>query len=148
MSENRKPFASILLKTAGKTVKFEAFPSELFPDGPTGTGLYRLRMDGRWLDCKGCKYCYMDMDEIGEMLAAGLQGIVGQPRTEQPALPRGSLVRVPSRKIGDKQYYEKVRTSSDLLRGQDGHHYVLVTLYRWGTRLVRVDDIGIIEVAQ
>lgn len=142
MSEKRQPEARILLKNGrGPNVRLELYRSELWGGAPAGC--WRLRLNGRWVGGKS----FHDAEELGVLLHVALFKALGFPVMTEPQrtqLPKGSRVKVPYRKIGDKIIWESTFTRSGVLRDEAGHEVVMVSMIN-GARLVRVADIQIVE---
>ena len=134
MAEQRTFTHSVCVKTNAKTdVKFELFPAEQWGGRP---GTFRVRRNRCWLEGAGGQHLFLEPDRIGVLVADAVAG--QEADTREPALPKGSLVRV-RRDADDACSYQRVYTKTDPWRGWDGRWYVLVHLCMRGDAMVPVD---------
>lgn len=69
MADPRKKCGSIYVKKDGKNVCFELFEALLWPEQPEAAeGLYRVRVNGEWLQVQGRKYSFMTY-QAAELIA-------------------------------------------------------------------------------
>ena len=145
MAEQRKKSSSILLSVNGKNISLELFPSEEWPNEPSGEGLFRVRIDGKWHSPFG-KYTFMTMPRVGELVAALLTG-------EEPPAPvcpptglvKGARVRA---HYGECVAGVPLKSGSTWVYvpphlGPDGRWWIWLNFYE-GFSLVPVDDVEII----
>ncbi len=146
MAEKRKFSSSICVKVNAKTTaKIELFPAEQWAktaqEITAFAGRFRLRINRRWHDLPEGAMALLDSQQIG-ILVASLAA--GGHLTEPPAapdLPRGTSVRIPTRKLAGVQQYEISRTHTEPMRGHDGRFYVNVVLFKEGSIMVPVDTL-------
>lgn len=144
MAEKRKFTASICVKIDAITAqKIETFPSEQWD--ASVIGLFRLRINRRWLDLPEGGSAYFTRARIGELTAAMMVGGTLPEPAMRPDLPRGSSVGVPCRTLAGVQLYEITRTGTEPICGHDGRWYVHVHLLGQGNKFVPVDSLKIKE---
>ena len=97
MAEQRKKSSSILLNIDGKNISLELFPSEEWPNEPSGEGLFRVRIDGKWHSPFG-KYTFMTMSRVGELVAGLLAGHMQQADRPLMFLTQGFAQHGPERR--------------------------------------------------
>ena len=93
MSEHRKKSASILLRTEGKTISLELYPSAEWPEQNGSEGLFRVRINDVW-HCPAGKYSFLSMNAIGELLATLLNNGELPEEETAPYLPYAADVTV------------------------------------------------------
>jgi len=115
MAESRTRKALLLLTTESKArLKVELYDAAQWPDAEgSEPGLLRLRVNGRWA-CNGSKYTFFDLSGLAAYLAREFGAVLGleAPR-EAPVLPRGTRVRMPTARIGDKTFFTATWTAGD-----------------------------------
>ena len=81
MSEKRKAALRITVKDAtGKLVKIELFEAALWD--PASTGLYRIRIAGKWRMAGGSQYDFYSFEEFTEVLNKSLTKLIGEKGDE------------------------------------------------------------------
>ncbi|XPV77664.1 MAG: hypothetical protein ACNI27_07035 [Desulfovibrio sp.] len=141
--EKRKRTATALLQIQSKkSCKIEIFDAEQWPAKGGKSGLFRVRIDGKWYSVKE-QYCFFTPDAIGRLLIAGLIPTTNEEDFCLPDLPNGTAVSYPTGKMFcSKPVYTKSRTRGEPIRLFDGRWYVFVYDYESRDRkLVPVDDL-------
>ena len=93
MAEQRKKSTSILLRTEGKNISLELFPSDQWPEENSGEGLFRVRLNDVW-HCPTGKYSFLTRSAVGDLVAALLNGGVLPEEESAPYFPIKAEVRV------------------------------------------------------
>jgi hypothetical protein len=143
MAEKRQKSASILLEIQGKAkAKIEFFPAEQWPDKVADSGgLYRVRIDGRWIMPHTERFGFFTPAGLGHLLAEFLDPDPGQ--SSPPELPRGTSVSVPSGAVlGGQPLLNKTRTTTEPIRAFNGRWYVgVLKMNTTGPVMVPVDIV-------
>lgn len=141
MAEQRKKSDSILLRTEGKIISLELFPSTEWPDEDCGEGLYRVRVNDVW-HCPVGKYSFLTRSAIGDLVAAQLND--GELPTEDPApyLPYLSRVKV---ELDAMPFFARGSVHVPPYQKRDGRWYAQVWV-PGGIREVCCDKITLINV--
>jgi hypothetical protein len=144
MAEQREKSIAVLLHSGRKTrAKVELFPAEQWKAEGGRPGLYRLRVNGKWLS-NGHKYVFHSLEGVQEAVGQVLGPLLGAEAEEapRPDLPQGTAVKVPNgKRIGDQPLYEITHTSTPPIQARDGRWYVAVTRWGEGRVFVAVDDL-------
>jgi hypothetical protein len=95
MAEQRQKSGVILLEIRGKTpVRIELYDASEWDHPAAVAGLFRLRVDGKWLRGDEDKYRFVPADQVVELVREHLAGRVESPG-RKPRLVPGMRVRVP-----------------------------------------------------
>jgi hypothetical protein len=143
MAERRQKSGSILLRigsNARKGIALELFPAEQWTDqAEADTGLYRVRIDDRWVCVGGRQYTFFTPRGLAELLAQELTtpGTLEALERPAPALRRGDRVRW----RGPDDVMEQTRLMSDPVLWLDGQWRVWITFYKYGPMLVCCDEL-------
>ena len=143
MAEKRKFETVICVKNGAKTLfKLELFPAEQWEK--SAQGRYRCRINRRWHDLVEGGAAYLDMQQVGGLVAT-LAGSGAMPLpAPAPDLPRSSRVSVPNGNvIGGQIMYDRAQTVSDPILGYDGRWFVQVYTWDQGHMFVPVNDLTI-----
>ena len=141
MAEKRKFETVICVKNGARTT----FKLELFPAGQwekSAQGRFRCRINRRWHDLAEGGPAYLDMQQVGGLVATlAKSGKVPLP-APAPDLPRSSRVSVPNgHVVGGQVMYDGALTTSDVILGYDGRWYVQVLSLDRGHTFVLVNDL-------
>lgn len=145
MAEQRKKSSSILLSVNGKNISLELFPAEEWPNEPSGEGLCRVRIDGKWHSPFG-KYTFITKPRVGELVAGLLSGEEPVDVPCPPAgLVKGARVRA---HYGECVAGVPLKSGSTWVSvpphlGPDGRWWIWLSFYE-GWALVPVDDVEIL----
>ncbi len=143
MAEKRKFERVICVKSDAKTAyKIELFCATQW--SKSAQGRYRLRINRRWHNAHDGAPVYLDMAQVGALVAGMAGGKILSAPPGAPNLPRSSSVSVPNGNvIGGQVMYDLVHTLSDPIRAHDGRWYVLVQVWGRGPRFAAVDTLVI-----
>jgi hypothetical protein len=143
MAERRQKAGSILLRIGSKDRKgrvLEIYSAELWPEQrEADTGLYRVRIDDRWVAVGGQRYTFFTPEALGQLIAQELTapGALAALQRPTPAMRKGDWVRWYGPKYGAHQF----RLSSDPVLWLDGQWRVLINDLRLGRQLVCCDEL-------
>ncbi len=143
MAEIRKFETVICVKNGAKTAfRIELFCAEQWAN--SAQGRYRCRVNRRWRNGSDGKPAYLDLPQIGELVAELAGGDAAPTLEPPPDLPRGSRVSAPNGNVVNGQaLYDLTQTVSDPIRAHDGRWYVLVLIWERGHVFVPVDTLQI-----
>lgn len=142
MAEHRKKTASILLRTEGKTVSLELYPSAEWPEQNSGEGLFRVRINDVWHSPTG-KYSFLSQHAIGELVAMLLAGGALPEEEAAPYLPHAADVRVSQ---DDWDGPEKGSISVEPYQKRDGRWYVQAWVFGRGVVEACCNDVTLVRV--
>jgi hypothetical protein len=115
----------------------ELSPAELYGGE---AGLYRVRIDRRWIDTPEGKPCFFDRARLADLIVARAFGEAAPLPAAAPNLPRNSRVTVAFEHDGTPRS-EGVFTATPPWRGVDGRWYVFVMTFAAGFIAVPVDNV-------
>lgn len=150
MAEKRKHTQSICVKIDAKTLfKIELFPAGQWAESAQQSadlaGRFRLRINRRWHNMPDGGPAYLDLMQVGVIVAALAAGMDVAPEPA-PNVPKGTRVSVPNgRMLAGEPLYDSAKTHTDPIRGYDGRWYVNVVLFDKGSIMAPVDTLIIRE---
>lgn len=134
--DNRKFCASFSVKIGTKRSRFELSPAPLH-GGPEG--LYRVRINRRWLDDAQGKARFLNRSMLADILVEAALGSL-QPAPPMPDLPVKSRVSVRYWQSG-MPMYAGVWTSTPPILAHDGRWMVAAFIFGKGMLFVPCDDV-------
>ena len=134
---NRKFSGSISIRIGTKRAKFELSPAEIHDGQP---GLFRVRIDRRWIDTPEGELHFFDRVGLAKLVAETALDEIRKLPSEPPVLPRKTRVSAKFW-VDDIPHQEATWTSTPPFRGYDGHFYVGVMTYAAGFIFVPVEDV-------
>lgn len=136
-ADNRKFCGSISVRIGTRRVKLELAPA---PDYGGPEGMYRVRIDRRWLDAEGGEPRFLDREGLARLAADMALDALETP-APAPDIPCPSRVSVRFWK-DDLPHYEGTWTNTPPIRAYDGRWVVNVSL--GGKRVfVPVEDVTV-----
>lgn len=149
MAEKRKKSMSILLLTSRKTeAKIDLFPASEWPDAPgVAPGLYRVRIDRKWVGFNGEKYSFMTLGAVMDHVELASMQVLGCSVAEsgplRPDITIGTPVRVRAGSVAGEPVWDLTRAATEPIQGIDGRWYVGVVMIGKGTEMVAVDTLRV-----
>lgn len=142
MSEQRQKTHSILLRTEGKNITLELFPSSEWPEENGGEGQFRVCINDVWHRPTG-KYSFLTRSAVGELVAALLNG--GELPEEEPApyLPVKADVSV---YLEDSFSNELGSVRAEPYQKRDGRFYCQVWVFGKGVMEFCCNDVTLRRV--
>ena len=141
MAEQREKSGSILLRTGGKTISLELFPSSEWPEENGATGLYRVRINDVW-HCPTGKYSFLTRSAVGELVAVLLDGELSEEEPV-PYLPVKADVRV---HLDEYPYSCLGSVKVEPYQKRDGRWYAQVWMFGRGVRELCCCDVTLLRV--
>lgn len=141
MAEQRKKTDSILLRTGGKILSLELFPSDQWPEENGGEGLFRVRIDDVWY-CPTGKYSFLTRSAVGDLVAMLLQG----DEIAEEAAPHLPLKADVSVYLEDVNANEIGSVRVGPYQKRDGRWYVQVWVFGKGVREFCCNDVTLRRV--
>lgn len=145
MAEKRAKALNVTISAPGyRPVRAELFPAEQWPARGGVAGLFRLRVNRKWVHAG---YSFVDLMTAFGLLAGGVAeflqvGLAVPKEARAPELPKGTQVRAPFHFRGS---YSPVRshTITEPMRERGGRWVVLVAGIR---QPVAVQDLEVVEL--
>lgn len=150
MAEQRTKLGTILLRDGRKTVAvIDLFCASQWPQHGGKQGLLRLRANGRMVQVNGDKYSFFTLPKAlawaADEFGVSLGFVVGAPAGQQPDIPRGSHVRVPSSEVAGQTFYTRTCTNTPPVQLADGTWRVGVFIPGKGWEWVLAENVEVIR---
>jgi len=133
-----------LLRIGSKDRKgriLEVFSAEQWPEQrEADTGLYRVRVNKRWVSIGGQKYTFFTPEQLGQLLAKELTAPGWLEALQRPAPDFRKGQWVSWRKPSGLSHTTKL--TSDPILWADGQWRVLISDYKHGVILVCCDELA------
>jgi hypothetical protein len=143
MAEQREKLGSVLLRIGSKDRKgriLEVYSAEQWPEQrEADTGLYRVRINKRWVSIGGQKYTFFTPEQLGQVIAKELTTPGALVALERPAPDFRKGQWVSWRKPSGASHTTKL--ASDPVLWVDGQWRVLISDYKHGVILVCCDEL-------
>lgn len=137
--DNRKFSGSVCARYDTAKARFELSPAELY-GGPSG--MFRVRLDRRWLNTESGQPRFFDWSGLASLLADTFAE--SMPLPELPNIPRGSRVTVKYwDEYDDLPHWVGARTDTPPVRLYDGLVYVGCCLFGKGFVWVPVENVSV-----
>lgn len=147
MAERRAKSGSVLLRIGSKDRKgriLEIYSAEQWPDQhEADSGLYRLRINERWISLGGQKYTFFTPEALGQLLAQELTapGALEALERPKPKLRKGQWVRWHGPGYSTRQ----LRLGSDPFLWIDGQWRVWVADLKLGQRMLCCNELTLVD---
>lgn len=145
-TKERKFAGAISVRFDTKKFKIELCPAHLQgADASTAVGLFRVRINRRWLDTPEGQTMFLGQGQIASLVASlAASGELPQLPT-LPNIPQGSRVSVKFWHH-DTPYTNRTLTSTPPIRAYDGNIYIGVHTYEAGFIWAGLEDITVISL--